>query len=194
MNLNNFKSSQSSQEQGNDQEAASLMKASLKGFSSSFPTNGTQGGFKSSQNSQDQLNGFYEDDLFLQQLYELQQYELQQIDENEAEQQNMCDSDLEFDNAKANGVSSSGNFFKSMSDTSDKMDKLTETMGSNGEGCMSNNNGVPMQQKRPLRNEEDVIKLISQQNSKKRKLIKSLSNECLELFIESLGNKIFYIE
>jgi hypothetical protein len=118
--------------------------------------------------------------LFLQQLYELQQYELQQIDESEVDlPQNLSESDFEFE-SKPNG-----NYFKSMSDT-EKLEKAADSVGPSGEGCIGSVSNGPTQ-KRTVRNEEDVLKLISQQNAKKRRLIKSLSNECLELFIESLG-------
>ena len=120
--------------------------------------------------------GFYEDDLFLQQLYELQQYELQQIDENEPEPQNYCESDFDFESEPL--VNPSTNYFKPMSE------KCFESSAT----PLAESNGAKKLQK----NDQEFLKLIGQQNLKKRKLIKILSNECLELFIESLGESIHY--
>lgn len=106
------------------------------------------------------MNGFYEDDLFLQQLYELQQFEIQQNDQQNDE----TESDFDFEQEPMEQASSTEKFFAENATTSEQVTK-----------------------KLAPKSDQDLLKFITQQNTKKRQLIKILSNECLELFIESLG-------
>ncbi len=90
------------------------------------------------------FTALFEDDLFLQKLYELQQLELDHINDADT----FCEPDFDFDSDPP----------------------------------------LPAHPKHPPpRSDQELLKLITAQSAKKRKLISLLSPACLELLIDSLG-------